>query len=485
MKSIGYGAICNIRKKQSAERAEANQYTSGHLFDTSRAWNIRVNVPGPDDVELLLVKVRGIITGNDTQWCLVSAVEVGMNTCIPGSFGNRHVHIALVFVNKVPGTTLVKKFGFKYPDYCKKWWMKKRTDKDGTFEGWDEYLRKKASKEDPNDEPLFEHGTMPALLCARDGPTKKEKAETMATERATEILELAADQRFEEIKKKYPAWYLSNFNKIQHLKRQVPIENKHFRHLYLYGSAGTGKTQFVHSFFNNIYNASIGSAYMQLYDKEFHEVIMFNDLSPTALLKVGGFDYLKTVTDPQGAAYNVKYAGGDVTSNLVIITSNLSMDQMFDVLNPVHPEAYREPIDRRFVIIEINRLLKLLGLRMKSKVELERMKVNGNTNPRLIWENLGECMDKVTEFVDFCYCKNNSFGELIGGTTGRAIRDAVPLKKMKLDHILNPEEKVEFPEYQVHEMEGNKVLPVITEVGPDDDLDPSKWECKIDNGIGF
>ena len=91
----------------------SNRFVPFHTLD--RQWDARFNVPTDDDLELLLSSIKSEASQGKFRYALVGGVEIG-DRPFSNDYLLKHVHVALVYNNRVSKSSILKMLEEKYGD---------------------------------------------------------------------------------------------------------------------------------------------------------------------------------------------------------------------------------------------------------------------------------------------------------------------------------------------------------------------------------
>ena len=127
-------------------------------------FDIRLNVPSDEWLELFLIDIDDYCRNNNVRYLHVSGIEIGD---VPGrsSFGQQHVHIALILQNYTSKRSIVNKFVTKGQGY----YIEPR-DKKKRIDGWIAYHSKSRTKINPGETLIYKYGSLPRPRLKRESP---------------------------------------------------------------------------------------------------------------------------------------------------------------------------------------------------------------------------------------------------------------------------------------------------------------------------
>lgn len=348
-----------------------------------REWDARFNVPTENDLELLLANIRAESLAGKHRYALVSGVEVGTKPFQP-DYLIRHVHVAMVFINRVSKSSILKNLQIKQD---LGYYLVPR-NKSLPYSGWVKHHKKTESKLDPDSLVLYEYGTCPqdkvdpsAQVAKRSELEKKRKVDEILID-MKEMLERGEDdQAFE----KYPRNYLVYGPKLKAIihQRRDFFKSEGHPHIWLFGTPGTGKSAVLQVIYPNYYNKNLDNKFFDRYDNRVHSHVLLQDVDHGVVERLGP-QFFKSLCDEAGYPIDQKYQTPQIERLCVLITSNFTIG---DVL-PEDMKGRRENLaamQRRFFQVNIRDLLPVLGLKMITKYEIAQLKKAGNTDPRALF----------------------------------------------------------------------------------------------------
>lgn len=348
-----------------------------------REWDARFNVPTEADLELLVANVKSEAQAGKYRYVLVSGVEVGTKPYQP-DYLIRHVHVAMVFINRVSKSSILKNLQIKQD---LGYYLVPR-NKSLPYSGWQKHHKKTESKLDPDSLVLYEYGTCPldkvtesAQVTKRSDFEKKRKLDEIIVEMKDMIEKGEDDEAF----KKFPRNYLTYGEKLKaiiHQRRDFFKSDGH-PHVWLYGGPGTGKSALLQIIYPDYYNKNLDSKFFDRYDSRIHTHVLLQDVDHGTVEKLG-VQFLKSICDEAGYPVDQKYKTPQIERLCVLVTSNF---QIRDVM-PEDMPGRRENLaamERRFFQVNVRDLLPVLGLKLLSKYEIAQLKKAGNTDPKAIF----------------------------------------------------------------------------------------------------
>ena len=358
----------------------------------AREWDARFNVPTEEDLERLLTAVKSENEHGKYRYVMVSGVEIGTKPFQP-DYLIRHVHVAMVFINRVSKSSILKNLMIKQD---LGYYLVPR-NQELPYSGWIKHHKKRESKLDENSVCLFESGTLPqdkgtpsAQVQKRSEVEKKRKLDEIIIE-MKDMLERGEE---EEAFRKFPRNYLTYGEKIKSIihQRRDFFQSQGNPHVWLYGTPGTGKSAVLQLVYPDYYNKNLDTKFFDRYDANVHSHVLLQDVDHNSVEKLG-VQFFKSICDEAGYSIDQKYKTPQITRLCVLVTSNFTID---DVL-PDDIKGRREnlaALQRRFFMVNIRDLLPVLGIKMLSKYEITQLKKAGNTDPSklfIAWDYLRDC----------------------------------------------------------------------------------------------
>lgn len=356
--------------------------TSSVAYTTSdRQWDVRVNVQTDDYLAKLVENIMLESAAGKFKYILVGGLEIGTRPN-HSDYQIRHVHIAVIFVNRVTKSSIIKNWGIIEGNG---YYLVPR-NRDLPMSGWRAHHVKEFSKVDPTKCVLFESGTLPDDLkkkevVKRSSEEKKRKLDDILIE----MRSMYAEGKDEEVFTKFPR------NTILYgarLKAMVAQKANFFGeqtepNIWVYGFPGTGKTAIMRFLYPTLYKKDLSNRFFDLYDPQLHSHVMLEDLDPDAVERLS-IQFLKTICDEGGFPIDQKYKTPQLTRTTCLVTSNYSIGDIIPV-DCIGHEMTKAALLRRFFHIRIDNLLRLLGLKLIEKFERNRLKAQGNNDPSLLF----------------------------------------------------------------------------------------------------
>lgn len=357
-----------------------------------REWDARFNVPTDTDLDLLLANVKAEFQAGKYRYVLVSGIEVGTKPFQP-DYLIRHVHVAMVFINRVSKSSILKNLQVKQD---LGYYLVPR-NKSLPYSGWTKHHKKAESKLDPTNTILYEDGQCPQdrvdvtnQVQKRSEGEKKRKLDDIIIE----MKELIEQGKEDEAFNKFPRNYLTYGEK---LKANIFQRRDFFKangdpHLWLMGVPGSGKSALAQVVYPKYFNKNLDSKFFDRFDEQSHTHVLMQDVDHAVVERLG-VQFFKSVCDEAGYPIDQKYKTPQIVRLKILVTSNFTIE---DVV-PEDMKGRRENVAalrRRFFHVNIRDLLPVLGLKLLSKYEIAQLKRAGNTDPSKIfiaWDYLRDC----------------------------------------------------------------------------------------------
>lgn len=361
-----------------------------HALD--REWDARFNVPTESALNNLLEAIKGEFQAGKFRYVCVSGVEVGTKP-FQNDYLIRHVHVALVYINRVSKASILKNLGVVQGHG---YYLVPR-NRALPYKGWIDHHKKVESKLDPSQLCLYEDGTCPldkvgvsSQVTKRSDEEKKRKLDEIIIEMKGLIENGKEDEAFV----KFPRNFLTYGEK---LKAMISQSRDFFNsagnpHVWLFGNPGTGKSALLQVVYPAYFNKNLDTKFFDRYDEKVHSHVLLQDVDHTTVEKLG-VQFFKSICDEAGYPIDQKYKTPQICRLTVLVSSNF-------MINDVVPEDLKgrsenvKALHRRFFQVNIRDLLPILGLKLLSKYEISVLKKKGNTDPNKLfisWDYLRDC----------------------------------------------------------------------------------------------
>lgn len=364
-------------------------------------WDARFNFPTRLHTDGFVANIKLLAQSGWFSYCLVGGVEVGRNP-LYNSYGNRHVHCAFIFHTRIAGSTIMSKLGI---NKNRGYYLVPR-DRKLSLAGWRDHHVKDDTKVEGTPRVLFEDGYLPLdgsfktgykrVGQSIDGGTQSElkRPKQSQDQKILEIRALIEGGKEREACTLHPAIYYRYADKI----KSSLIQNKPRGpaliepHLWIWGRPGTGKTQICQFLYPKTFKKDLNGKFWELYEPDWHDHVMLEDLDHTNVDKLG-IQFLKTICDEDGFTVDQKYKACQPAKTTVLVTSNFDIYQVIPEGKGV--EETRSALYRRFTVFKIEDLLCVLNMKLKTKEELNELKLAGNIEKGALfhnWDYLNSCV---------------------------------------------------------------------------------------------
>lgn len=363
-----------------------------------REWDSRFNVQQEEDLTQLLAAVKSEAQQGKFRYVLVSGVEVG-TLQYHDDFGIRHVHLCLVYNNRVSKSAILKNLGVKTGNG---YYLVPR-NKSLPYSGWKTHHTKAETKVDATSLMLYEYGTLPqdrptpeAQVQKRSELEKKRKIDDVILEITALYKKDKKDIAFEI----YPRATLTYGEKIEARLLQT---RDHFTteanpHIWLMGLPGSGKSALMQVVYPKYFNKNLDTKFFDRFNSKEHSHVLMQDVDHQSLERLG-VQFFKSICDEAGYPIDQKYKTPQICRLCILITSNFSIEDVVpEDLKGRHENL--GALRRRFWEINIKDLLPFLGLKLIPKYEINVLKKAGNTDPSAI-------------FMGWDYLRDTPTGELL------------------------------------------------------------------------
>jgi len=353
------------------------------FHQVDREWDARFNVPTDADLELLLASVNAEFQGGKYRYVLVSGLEIGTKPFQP-DYLIRHVHVAMVFINRVSKSSILKNLQVKQN---LGYYLVPR-NKSLPYSGWVSHHKKAESKISGDGAPLFEAGLCPtdrtdvsAQITKRSEGEKKRKLDDIIIE----MKELIENGKDEEAFTKFPRNYLTYGEKLKSIihQRRDFFQSNGNPHIWLYGSPGTGKSAVLQIIYPDYYNKNLDTKFFDRFDSKIHTHVLLQDVDHGTVERLGP-QFLKSICDEAGYPVDQKYKTPQIERLTILVTSNFTIRDVMPEDMPGRRENL-QAMERRFFIVNVRDLLPVLGIKLLSKYEITQLKKKGNTDPKAIF----------------------------------------------------------------------------------------------------
>ena len=374
----------------------SNRFVSFQTED--RQWDARFNVQLDADLDQLLGAAQREWESGKLKYIFVSGVEIGTKE-FQDDFNIRHVHLCLLYVNRVSKKSILKNLNVKQGNG---YYLVPR-NRSLPYSGWRNHHAKEFSKEDPKKCVLFEMGTLPQdkdsvgkEIVKRSEVEKKRKVDEILIDMRG-MLERGED---DECFKKFPRTYIQYGEKLKALlcQKKDNLTSDGHPHMWVHGPPGYGKSAALSWIYPNTFKKNLYNKFFDLYDPKIHDHIMLEDLDHDAVDKLST-NFIKTLCDESGFAIDQKYKTPQLTRSCILVTSNFTITQLInqsEEANMFGKASNAAAIQRRFWSLEVREFLRILGLKILPKYEISMLKKEGNTDPKRLFMSWDYATDTPT-----------------------------------------------------------------------------------------
>jgi hypothetical protein len=358
-----------------------NRFTAMQHED--RQWDARFNVQLDSDLDELLESAKREWNSGKLKYILIGGTEIGTKE-YQDDYGVRHVHVALLYHNRVSKRSVLKNLGVKQGNG---YYLVPR-NRSLPYAGWRNHHTKEYSKVKPEELVLYEMGTLPTDKDLQSKPVIKRSEQ----EKKRKIDEVLIDMRGllekgedDEAFKKYPRTYIQYGEKLKALlcQKKSDLTSTGDPHIWLMGGPGSGKSAILSYIYPKTYKKNLYNKFFDLYDPKIHSHIMLEDLDHDAVDRLST-NFLKTLCDESGFSYDQKYKTPQLTRSCILVTSNFSIGQVIgesEECNVFGKTENIKALSRRFWSIHSSEFFRIIGVKILPKYELNMLKKQGNTDP--------------------------------------------------------------------------------------------------------
>lgn len=343
-----------------------------------RQWDCRFNIGDQQQyLDTIIEKMIAHHDANKVEYLLVGGIEIGTRPQHT-DYQARHVHVAVILRERMSEQALLNKWGIERD---LGYYMVPR-NRDLPYDGWRSHHIKEFSKVDLSKLLLLELGTLPngkrkATQTLRSESEKKMKTDDVIRDMRLLIEEGKSEEAFE----KYPRNYMMYGEKIKSMvsqKLKTFFGDFNNPHMYVHGFPGTGKTSVMKFLYPQLYKKDLSNRFFDLYNEDEHTHIMLEDLDSPTLDRLS-VQWLKTICDEAGFPIDQKYKTPQLTRSTILVTSNQTINQLIDNCDENKcTEDTKKAIQRRFMQIRVDELLRLLGIKMIPEYERKQLKRENN-----------------------------------------------------------------------------------------------------------
>ena len=360
--------------------ATSGTFVPFHHVD--REWDARFNVPTQEDLDVIIASVKAEVQAGRFKYVLVSGVEVGSRP-FQDDYLIRHVHLALVYNNRVTKSSILKNLGVKQGNG---YYLVPRK-REFPYSGWKKHHTKTETKVDAASLCLYEYGILPTdrLAAVESAPRSAEEKKRKLDDIIVEMRQLIEEGREEESFRKFPRNHLTYGEKIKAMVMQKRdfFKSKGDPHIWLYGNPGSGKSAILQVIYPEYYNKNVENRFFDRYLDGQHSHVLLQDVDHNVMDNLG-VQFFKSVCDEAGYPIDAKYKTPQIARLTILISSNFTIEDV--VAEEI--KGRRENVtalQRRFWQVNIRDLLPILGVKLLSKYEITQLKKAGNLDPRKIF----------------------------------------------------------------------------------------------------
>lgn len=363
----------NKRKRDNTDEGDqTNRFTA-----KDRQWDARFTSVNTDTDEAIVNAAKQAYDNGRLRYILIGGPEIGTNPK-HDDYGLRHVHLCIVASNPLARSTILSMFGIKRNYYLA---ARNRTL---PISGWREHHTKEITKVDPATRLLYEAGELPAdtkkVFTLRSQEEKSKKGDEVILEIYNLIKKGTTE---DEIFQRFPRNWMMYGEKI----KSMVVQRKDFfktngdPHIWLYGSAGTGKSSLLAYVYPRAYSKCLYNRFFDLYKPTEHTHVLLEDLDHAAVETLS-LNFIKTLCDESGFTYDQKYKAAQPARTTVLVSSQFDIRNILDHLeNQIETNEQFKALTRRFFQVKATELHRLLGIKLRNNYELSMLKKEGTTDP--------------------------------------------------------------------------------------------------------
>lgn len=350
----------------------------GPVYTTKdRQWDARFLSLDEHSDNAIVAAAKQLAEQGRFRYVLVGGPEVGTNPR-QDDYCQRHVHLALYYENPVTRKTILGHFGISKHYYlCPR-------NRSLPFSGWRDHHTKVLTKVDPSVFKLYEHGDLPSDDARKFTLRSNEEKKRKVDEVIRDIHEMLKRQEKEEaIFDKYPRNWMLYGEKI----KAMMVQRKDFfktngdPHIWLWGVPGSGKSALIDYIYPNKYKKNLYNRFFDRYDPDQNDHILLEDLDHAACETLG-LNFIKTLCDESGFTFDQKYKAVQTARSVILVTSQFTIGNILaGQEKQIEIESQGRAIRRRFWEINVRELHRILGIKLRTKYELNMLKQEGNQDP--------------------------------------------------------------------------------------------------------
>ncbi|MEY3496873.1 MAG: Phytophthora parasitica virus, partial [Actinomycetota bacterium] len=159
-----------------------------------------------------------------------------------------------------------------------------------------------------------------------------------------------------------------------------------------------GKSAVLSFIYPNTYKKNLYNKFFDLYDPKIHDHVMLEDLDHDAVDKLST-NFIKTLCDESGFPIDQKYKTPQLARSTILVTSNFTLQEVImqsEESNIFGKEGNYAALLRRFWHLHIKDFLRVLGLKLLPKYEIQMLKKQGNTDPSKLFYSYDYNLDMPT-----------------------------------------------------------------------------------------
>jgi len=338
-----------------------------------RQWDIRLNVPTDDYLEIITENIMLMTTEKKLSYALIGGLEMGTKPN-HSDYKCRHVHIALIFFNRKSKSSIIKMMGMITGH---SYYMVPR-NRDLPYSGWRDHHMKKFSKIDETKLKIFEYGELPKDIATKQVQRSDLEKKRKVDEILVDMRLMLEQDKDEEAFQKYPRNFLLYGARLKAMVKQKSnfFNERKDPHIYVFGFPGSGKTAIMKYVYPKMYKKDLSNRFFDLYDEKQHSHIMLEDLDHENVEKLG-IQFLKTICDEAGFPIDQKYKTPQLTRSTILVTSNFNICEIIPE-DSKGIEQTKAALLRRFYHVRIDNLLRLLGVKLIDKFDRKKLASEGN-----------------------------------------------------------------------------------------------------------
>lgn len=403
----------------------------------SDQFDIRLNCETDERLQEILSIVSSLWDSGTVRYIHCTNIEIGENPT-RGSFGKRHVHIALVLYNWTTVMSISKKF------LCQNdrdsWYIVAR-DKNLPISGWISYHGKSSTKLDPSTPWLFKQGELPTCRTRVSiSESKEQRSENKLSEKYEQWKRkeyLVKREDYNQLDREFPGFrWTTMFRQmkatlLKQSNRHAKVLNGPLDNYIIWGDSGTGKSSSVSFLYPNCYKKQKGTQYWDGYDTQNpdHEIVWIDEMSKETLATLtgkmdGGFEFLKELADRYPVTVDEKFqVAFKIRPKKLIITMN---EHPTSLLPDRAVEVNKRALFRKFNIMHVNDWLAFNGLRNTPQGVQPFSNLPSETDGERIFNE--RCIKRAKRSEDDCDQSNRSYQDASTQTKG-TLSEVLPVQR--------------------------------------------------------